>query len=367
MTSSTRRKFMRDAAGAGVFILPALGRPGAPKVHPLDKKIARLFVLNNYWSRPPGYFLDMVSDYGVGGVYMDAGACRSERALLDATDALYQASPNDLVMITDCEGGKVNRLRAIRDLPAPGDLGRALAGGGLSEDGFQKKYRERGRLLGDMNLNFNFDPVIDLAGAYIGGRSFGRDPETVATAARLAVRGYREAGIRSTAKHFPGLGSVKKDPHLAGMPVVRRSLGEMYQRDFIPFMAAIGEGVSAVLVTHTMFPALDRDRPASISAEVVDNFLRKDLGFGGLVWPDSMSMGAILAYYEKRGVSGLDARVRGAVDAIKAGSDLVFNFRFDNRDFPALVRGVRAAALSGEISEERIEMSILRISRTLAG
>jgi beta-N-acetylhexosaminidase len=163
------------------------------------------------------------------------------------------------------------------------------------------------------------------------------------------VRAFNEVSMLSSAKHFPGRGSVSGDSH-QGSIETDRTLEEMDTSELVPFRAAIEAGVPMIMVGHIACPAITGDdTPASLSHTIVTDVLRGHLGFDGLVITDSLEMGA---------VEGMAAKDQG-VEAIKAGCDLVLL----PQDYEAAYNGVLDAVKSGDITEEQIDEHLSRILR----
>ena len=153
-----------------------------------------------------------------------------------------------------------------------------------------------------LGITVTLAPVGDVptvAGAALAGRAFSEDPQTAAAAMADAVAGWRAAGVASTAKHFPGLGgaTVNTDD---GPATVDRSRAELEADDLPPFAAAIDAGVPLVMIGHASYPALDPDRIASQSAPIIEDLLRRELGFRGVVVTDSMEAAGVAGHRRHR-------------------------------------------------------------------
>jgi len=138
-----------------------------------------------------------------------------------------------------------------------------------------------------MDVNNNPDNPI------IGVRAYGADPELVAQMGTAAIRGYQETGLLACAKHFPGHGDTSVDSHLA-LPVIPGDRRRLESVELIPFRAAISAGVGAIMTTDILFPALDAERPATLSSGILTGLLREQLGYDGLVITDCLEMKAIV-------------------------------------------------------------------------
>lgn len=209
-----------------------------------------------------------------------------------------------------------------------------------------------------MGINMNLAPVLDVndnpLNPIIGVRSFGESPELVARLGQETIRGFQENRVIAVAKHFPGHGSTATDSHI-GLPVIDRTAGQLEQIDLPPFQAAIDEGVEAIMSAHVVVPALEPEPhlPASLSAAVLTGLLRERMGFDGVIFSDSLDMGAI---------TGQQGQAGAAVAAVKAGTDVVLSTG-PLRGQIAISQALVAAVQNGEISPDRIDESVLRILR----
>jgi beta-N-acetylhexosaminidase len=224
-------------------------------------------------------------------------------------------SPSLLVAV-DHEGGRVQRFRpgfcALPPLRRIGQTYDTDVSQGLA------MARALGWLMAAevlaAGLDFSFAPCVDLdygLSEIIGDRAFHARANTVAALAIAYVHGMRDAGMAATAKHFPGHGAVVADSHLA-LPVDRRELVDMDQ-DLLPYRRLIDNGLPAVMAAHVLYPAVD-DVPASFSRRWISGVLRQDLGFGGLVFADDLTMAGAAV------VGDLAAR---AQRALAAGCDVL--------------------------------------------
>jgi beta-N-acetylhexosaminidase len=229
------------------------------------------------------------------------------------TDALRELSRDEPILAIDQEGGRVTRTKDIAPslpsanaLAAKGDSILAAKAGVYTGDQL--------RLLG---FNLDFAPVLDLdhhpeLQNSLRGRCWGRDPQKVIDLAGNWNRWLRKRSIRSCAKHFPACGRAMSDPH-HDLPVSDANLTDLLKEDVIPYTALMPE-LDAVMLAHVLFPAIDAERPASLSRRMITDFLRGQLGFDKhLVLTDDLDMGAIADRYPDN---------TDVVAAIEAGNDL---------------------------------------------
>ncbi len=215
----------------------------------------------------------------------------------------------------DQEGGTVSRLPPpfsqfgdARDLAAAADPAAAA----------RAYARTCGRELRGVGINMNLAPVLDVCpgrdGAwFMARRCLGSDPRLVARLGEVIVGELQRAGVAACAKHFPGLGSARLDPHEVAFSIDKTE--EALQReDLPPFAAAIRAGVAAVMTSHTLYSALDGQWPATLSETICTGLLRNKMGFSGVLITDDLEMGAI---------AGQLAVPEAAVRAFAAGADLL--------------------------------------------
>ena len=215
------------------------------------------------------------------------------RRLIDDLRALSEIEP---IITVDQEGGRVSRLRTLGHEPPS-----ALE---LRENGDTELIRRHGELTGRILRLFGFNldlcPVLDIshddnADNSLSGRCYGTTPEQVIELASVFNAALRGEGILSCGKHFPSYALATVDPHHS-LPTIDKPLAEMQACEFRPFEALLGECDSA-MTGHVWLPCFDADRPglpSSLSAKVVDGYLRRRLGFSGLIVTDDLDMGAVL-------------------------------------------------------------------------
>ena len=214
-----------------------------------------------------------------------------------------------LFLAVDQEGGSVARMGPpFTQIPHATNLG--SSGSELASHYYGLTAREM-NLVG---LNLNLAPVLDVSlGEVMARRSFGRDPSLVAQCGIAAIDATQSAGIMATAKHFPGLGRTRKDPH-HDLPVIAADRDELDRFDLPPFKAAIQADVACVMTSHTIYPALDPRYPGTFSRAIIRSLLRDELGFGGVVIADDLEMGAVGERYSPGAAT---------VAALKGGADLL--------------------------------------------
>jgi len=268
---------------------------------------------------------------------------------------LQQDSKLPLLIGADFERGVTMRLHGATEFPHAMAFG--AAGNPDYAEAFGKITALEARAVG---VHWNFFPDADVnsnpANPIINTRSFGEDPHQVATLVDAYIRGAHANGMMTTVKHFPGHGDTATDSHL-GVAQVTGDKNRLQSVELVPFREAIAAGVDSVMVAHVSVPALDPqpDHVATTSPAVVTGLLKEQLGFHGLVVTDALDMAGLTRLYA--------AHIgRAAVDAFKAGSDVLLI----PADLDASYRAVLAAVRSGEISSSRLDASVLKILKAKA-
>lgn len=222
----------------------------------------------------------------VGGLIIFARNIESPRQVRELCQSIRALRP-DLLLAVDQEGGRVQRLRqGFLRLPAM----RAIA----DNDDAEVLAEHSGWLMATevlaVGLDLSFAPVLDLdhqRSAVVGSRAFEGDPQRAARLAGAFIRGMREAGMAATGKHFPGHGWAEADSHVA-IPLDERSLEAIRACDLQPFKLLAGE-LDAVMPAHVIYPQVDA-QPAGFSRRWLQDILRGELGFDGVIFSDDLSM-----------------------------------------------------------------------------
>lgn len=286
-----------------------------------------------------------IDAFEVGGVIVSLGTPIDAAAKLNV---LQRRSRLPLLVAADLEWGMAMRLRGATAFPMPMAIGAAGAELDAYELGRVTALEAR-----SVGIHLSFSPVADVnnnpANPIINTRSFGEDPAVVGRLVAAYVRGAREHGLFTTAKHFPGHGDTGTDSHIA-LPSTPACWGRLDTLELAPFRAAIAAGVTAVMTAHVAVPCVDSTPglPATLSAPVMSGLLRDSLGFDGMVVTDALVMGAVV---ERFGAG------ESAVRAFEAGADVLLM----PADIGAAVAAMTAAVASGRLTEARIDASVRRL------
>ncbi|MER6910730.1 glycoside hydrolase family 3 N-terminal domain-containing protein [Streptomyces sp. NPDC000594] len=300
---------------------------------------------------------EAIARWHLGGViyFLWSGNLAAPRQIAELSNGLQRAAADTssglpLLISIDQEHGAVVRIGA----PAtqlPGAMG-------LGASGSVQDARTAGRIAGTelaaLGIRQNYAPVADVnvnpANPVINVRSFGADPRAAARLVAAQVQGYERAGVAACAKHFPGHGDTSVDSHY-GLPVINHTREEWSRLDAPPFRAAIAAGADSIMTAHLQVPALDPSGdPATLSRPIIDGVLRRELGYDGVIVTDALNMQGVLTKYGEERVPVL---------ALKAGVDQLL---YPN-NLPLAWNAVLAAVRDGEITEARLDESILRLLR----
>jgi beta-N-acetylhexosaminidase len=333
----------------------------------LDEKVGQLFMV---WVRAqflnvnsPEYLQlrDSMRKYHIGSFAMTVRweppfLYRSEPfEAAELLNRLQQDSKLPLLFAADFERGVTMRLQGATSFPHAMAFG--AAGKTDYAEAFGRITAQESRAVG---VHWNFFPDADVnsnpANPIINTRSFGEDPQQVGDLVAAYIQGSRANGMMTTAKHFPGHGDTATDSHLSVAQVTgdRKRLNSV---ELAPFRQAIAAGVDSVMVAHVTIPALEPDpnRVATTSPAVVTDLLKHELGFKGIVVTDALDMAGLTRLYANN-------IGRAAVDAFKAGSDLLLI----PADLDASYNAVLAAARSGEIPAAQLNASVLKLLKAKA-
>jgi beta-N-acetylhexosaminidase len=246
------------------------------------------------------------------------GACLFRQNMTDAaqltafTGALRDAMGERALVAIDQEGGAV--VRALWVPPPPSAMALGAAG---DPDLAHAVGAAVARAIRALGFNWNFAPVLDLnnnpLNPVIAERSFGADPQAASRLALAWMAGSDSEGVACCVKHFPGHGDTHVDSH-RDLPTVAKPLEELERFEFAPFRSAAGAGAPAMMTAHIVYPALDPERPATMSRPILHGLLRERWGYEGVIITDGMDMHAIA----QRWPAG-----EAAVNALLAGADMV--------------------------------------------
>jgi beta-N-acetylhexosaminidase len=344
----------------------------------LDEKVGQVIVPaldSTYLSTDTDAFDELARlarEYHVGGFHVFGGSEPAPAVLLNPSygtvilgqplaaaslvNRLQAIARVPLLNTADFEAGVGFRISGATTFPRQMALG-AIGGG---ED--VRLVREAARITGiesrALGIHVNFAPIADVnnnpRNPVINTRSYGENPARVAGLVAAYVEGAHLGGMMATIKHFPGHGDTDVDSHL-GLPAIGIGRDRLDVVELPPFRAGIDSGADGVMAAHIVLPALDPapGTPVTFSERVLGGVLRRELGFGGLIYTDSMSMDAI---------TRMVTPGEGAVRAFAAGADVVLH----SPEPIAAFDGLKAAVTSGRVPVARLDASVTRLLRAKA-
>jgi beta-N-acetylhexosaminidase len=293
-------------------------------------------------------------DFDLGGVVLFPGNIEAPEQVSEiARDVEALADELPLWVSTDQEGGRVARLKPPFTVwPPMTTLGRS-GDAGLAE----RFARALAAELKAVGISLDFTPVLDIdtnrANPVIGDRALSERAEEVARLGAVIIRTLQAEGIAACGKHFPGHGDTTTDSH-HDLPIVEHPPDRIERVELVPFKAAIEADVASIMTAHILLPAIDDQRPATLSPAIIDGMLKRSLGYQGLVVTDDLGMQAISARY---------GTAEATVAAIAAGCDAVLLGTPDQGAQVAAMEAVIHAVENRTLPLKRVQDALKRHRR----
>lgn len=324
---------------------------------PLEDKVAGLFMITPESLTGVGTVIqagdttkEKLAEHPVGGLIYFKQNITSADQITEMLTATKNAMIYPVFLAVDEEGGSVSRVADAGLAENVGDM--ADIGSTCDPEKARQVGTTIGTYLSGYGFNVNMAPVADVVTSeesVMSRRSFGSDPNVVGTMVASEVEGMQESGVSACLKHFPGLGDAAADTH--DEKVVSEKTLEELQNDLTAFQAGIDAGVDFVMVSHMSLPNVTGDEtPCSLSGTIINDVLRNQMGYEGIVITDALDMKAVTDSYSS---------AEAAVMAIQAGADMLLM----PEDFEEAYEAVLNAVNDGTLSEERINESLKRIYR----
>jgi beta-N-acetylhexosaminidase len=319
----------------------------------LDQKIGQLFLLGFKGQRYDGEMRSVLRTIRPGGILVFRRNIKSAEQVAKMNQSTQlDFLDNNLVPVfiaIDQEGGLVTRIKSRPPLPSALALGQTNSRDIVGRMGFYT-----GSLMRSLGFNMNLAPVIDVADpnqpSFIGTRAFSGDPEAVGRMAYAFAQGLEMAGVVATLKHYPGHGGKTADSHKQ-IPIMKDDLNTLLSSSLKPFSYLTSNlDVPAIMVAHVMYPNIDNS-PATYSKVLVDEVLRKKLGYNGLIVTDDIEMA---------GAKNIKDPGEQAVRAVQAGVDMIMVAWHKGAQLKAF-NSLKRAVIQKKIPLARIESSVLRI------
>jgi len=265
--------------------------------------------------------------------------------------AMNRASGIPLHVTIDMEGDFKNDYTAGGILQFPPPMGITAIG---DVDLAYKLANLMGRQMAAIGVTQFYHPVCDVninpLNPEIGVRSFGDNVSVISKFIDATVRGYEDAGITATIKHFAGRGDSATDAHDV-LDVCRGDKKRMQKVELAAFQAGVDAGASALMTAHTIYPAYDEEYPATLSKKILTDLLRGEMGFKGIIVSDAIGMAAILKKWPLPLACAM---------AIKAGVDTIL-LKADDESRAQCLFGIKSAVEDGSLSEERVDDAVRRL------
>ncbi|NOR86541.1 MAG: serine hydrolase [Bacteroidales bacterium] len=307
----------------------------------IEERFGQLLMIRANESRQPydQRINQYIQDYNIGGICFFASGPKRQ---VHQTNEWQKLAKTPLMVSIDAEWGLGMRLDSTISYPFQMTLGSIENDSLIYQMGLQigKECRR-------MGIHLNFAPVVDVNNnpnnPVINSRSFGDHPEIIAKKAAMYMSGLQDAGVIATAKHFPGHGDTETDSHLT-LPVVAYDTARLQNVELLPYKKLIAQNLSGIMVAHLYVPAYENEKnvATTLSAKVVTDLLRQQLGFKGLIVTDALDMKGVTKYFPSGEIE---------VRALLAGNDILLL----PADVPKAIKGLKEAYNQSRISEQLLE------------
>ncbi len=316
-----------------------------------DQRIAQLFMIRAHSDKGADHIAKvtkLVRDYQVGGLCFFQGTPEKQAEL---TNKYQQLSKVPLMISMDAEWGLGMRLKSSTiSFPHNLTLG-AIQNNNLLYDMGQEVARQCRRL----GVHVNFAPVVDInnnkANPVINYRSFGEDRYNVAAKSYMYMKGMQDGSLMACAKHFPGHGDTNVDSHY-DLPIISHDMPRLDSIEMFPFRLLAQHGMQSMMIAHLHVPAIDAttNRPTTLSPRAVNEILKEEIGFDGLIFTDGLGMKGVTKHYRKGEVEA---------KALVAGNDILLL----PQDVPAALKEIKNYLASGELSAADVDEKVRRVLR----
>jgi beta-glucosidase-like glycosyl hydrolase/CubicO group peptidase (beta-lactamase class C family) len=314
----------------------------------IEEKISQLFMISVYSGKGDGYekkLIKQIKNIQPGGIILMKGEPYAQTEL---TNRLQTLSKIPLMVAIDGEWGMAMRIDSVISFP------KAMALGAVQDDQliYDLGY-EIAEQCKRMGIHINFAPVVDINNRYnnpiINIRAFGDNKYNVARKGLAYSIGMQSNGVLAVGKHFPGHGSTTTDSHKT-LPTINFTKEHLYNNELYPFKSLINNELGGIMVGHIAVPSLDNrpNRPASLSANVVDTILKQQLGFKGLIFTDALNMKGVTRDYKPGQIE---------VEALLAGNDVLLY----PEDLEIAIKSIVGAIKKGILTEEMINEKCTKI------
>ncbi len=320
----------------------------------LDDKIGQLFMISVTNTKMTDALKTKLSTLKPGGVILFKDNITTYADTSKLIQDMQAVSDIPLLMGIDQEGGKVQRIKALSDAEVLTVPPMMTVGDTDNADLAYQVGKVLGEEIAAFGFNLDFAPVIDVYSnpnnTVIGNRSFGTTADRVIKMAFPVANGLKDSGVIPVYKHFPGHGDTEADSHY-DLPVIKKTKEELNELELLPFKKAIEEKADVMMIAHLALPSITGDdTPSSVSKKVVNDWLREELGYDGVIITDAVNMKALSDRYSTKEI---------AVKAIDAGVDIVLM----PDDLAEAKEGIKEAINDGTLTMEQVDKAVYRVLR----
>lgn len=319
----------------------------------LEEKIGQMLIIGVNENNTTDKTVEMIKKYKIGGFILYKRNYQTYEQMLKLVNTLKQANKVNKVPLfisIDQEGGRVYRM--------PDEITRIKNAKSFAATKSLKIVGESGtitaKMLKQTGINMNYSPVLDI-GRYeessaIGDRSYGKDANDVSVYGTEVMKKIKEQGVIPVIKHFPGHGASNVDSHFK-IPVIKKKFEILEKEDIKPFKVAIENGADAIMIGHLIIGDIDKKYPASLSKNIIQNYLIDKYKFKGLIITDDIKMLAIRLNYSLRDT---------IVNAINAGNNIIMaGYKYNK--IKKIIKIIKKEVEAGRISIDKIENSAQKV------
>ena len=313
----------------------------------LDQKIGQLFMPMVFSRKDSTHYissLELIKKYHIGGIIFSLGSPYKQTKWLNS---FQKHSKTPLLVGMDAEWGVSMRLDSVMSFPWNMTLGAIKDTSLIRKIGYRMGIQEK-----RLGVHISFSPVLDIntnpRNPIIGNRSFGESKKLVTNHAIALMQGHHQAGILTSGKHFPGHGDTANDSHKT-LPILRHDKKRIKDVELYPYYKLIEKGISSIMIAHLNVPVLTSNKnPTSLSNDLINDLLKKKMGFKGLIITDALNMDGVFKNSKLKNVD---------LQAFLAGNDLLIV----SKDIPKGFKAIKKSYNKGNISEKRLSHSVKKI------
>lgn len=311
----------------------------------LEQKIGQMIISYYYSSECDKFLQQSIEKYGLGGLIILPNNIVDSKQLKTFIKDVQKTAKIPMFISINQEGGNVQALQSkedinITNIPTMEEIG---------QKNDEKNAYSTGKIIADdltkFGINMNFAPVMDIKPA--STRSFSEDEDIVSKMGISVAKGMKENGVIPVYKHFPGIGeAIYGGPN--DMPILSKTKEELSKKELVPFKKIIKEGADIIMVGHVFVPEIDKNMPASLSKKVINNLLKKELGFDGLVITDALNSGYFKDKHSSKEI---------LINTINAGTNMLLLPGASKLTVEEIIKAIN----NKKITESQIDDSVRKI------